>query len=63
QVMQNEDYLAAILDRTPIGRIAEPDEVSGMVAFLCMEGPAGYITGQVISTDGGMTAYGFAYNP
>jgi enoyl-[acyl-carrier-protein] reductase (NADH) len=35
-------------------RIAEPEEVSALVAFLCMAG-ASYITGQVICVDGGFT--------
>lgn len=48
----------AIIQRTPMGRWADADEVSGIVAFLCMRG-AGYITSQVISTDGGFTANGW----
>ncbi|CAM9901035.1 unnamed protein product [Pylaiella littoralis] len=48
----------AIIQRTPMGRWADADEVSGVVAFLCMRG-AGYITSQVISTDGGFTANGW----
>ena len=37
----------------PIGRIATTDEFAPMVAFLCSE-PAGYVTGQTISVDGGL---------
>ena len=39
-------------------RIAEPEEVSALVAFLCMQG-ASYITGQVICVDGGFTQNGW----
>jgi 3-oxoacyl-[acyl-carrier protein] reductase len=39
----------------PIGRVAQPDEFSPLVAFLCGE-PARYITGQTISVDGGLIA-------
>jgi tropinone reductase I len=46
--------MAEVLDRTPMHRIAEPEEVSALVAFLCMAG-ASYITGQVICVDGGFT--------
>ncbi|KAJ1276633.1 hypothetical protein BS78_05G229300 [Paspalum vaginatum] len=40
--------------RLPMGRIAEPEEVASMVAFLCMPA-ASYMTGQVICIDGGRT--------
>jgi 3-oxoacyl-[acyl-carrier protein] reductase len=39
----------------PVGRVAQPDEFSPLVAFLCGE-PARYITGQTISVDGGLIA-------
>lgn len=37
----------------PMGRMAEPDEVAALIAFLASE-DAGYITGQDISIDGGI---------
>lgn len=46
------------ISRTPIGRIAEPNEVSTVVAFLCLPA-ASYVTGQVICVDGGYTVTGF----
>jgi 3-oxoacyl-[acyl-carrier protein] reductase len=41
------------LDATaPFGRVCRPEDVAGVVAFLCSE-EAGYLTGQVIAVDGG----------
>jgi len=41
------------LDATaPFGRVCRPEDVAGVVSFLCSEA-AGYLTGQVISVDGG----------
>ena len=43
-----------ILAQVPSGRFGEPEEVAEVVVFLSGEG-AGYITGQTIAVDGGMT--------
>ena len=40
--------------RIPLGRVAEPDDIAGPVAFLCTD-EAAYITGQTIVVDGGWT--------
>ena len=60
-MLKNEAYKASVLERTPLGRIGESIEVAGLVAFLCLP-IAAYITGQVISVDGGFTRNGF-YDP
>lgn len=42
----------AILARTPLGRLGEPEEVAGVVAFPASD-DASYITGKTIYPDGG----------
>ena len=43
-----------IKDQVPAGRFGEAGEVAEVVAFLAGEG-AGYVTGQTVAVDGGMT--------
>ncbi len=57
-VLSNPEKLAGIVGRTPMARVGEPDEVASVVSFLCMSA-ASYLTGQTISVDGGMMAWGY----
>lgn len=48
-----EERTEALLAQIPLGRLGTPDDVAGLVRFLA--GPsARYITGQVVTVDGGM---------
>ena len=58
QVLKDPEYKQAVLSRTPLGRIAQVEEVSGLMAFLCTPA-ASYITGQTIQVDGGYSCMGF----
>jgi len=46
---------AAVEERIPVGRVATPDEIADAVALLA-SGRLGYMTGQPLIVDGGMTA-------
>ena len=49
----NEKAVEAILSRVPLGRMGQAQEVAHLVSFLASS-KADYITGQVLSIDGGM---------
>jgi 3-oxoacyl-[acyl-carrier protein] reductase len=49
-----EEVKNQIRGQVPMGRFGEPEEVAQVVAFLAGE-TAGYVTGQTIAVDGGMT--------
>ena len=58
QVLGNKEYLEEVFARTPLRRLGDPEEVSSLVAFLCLPASS-YITGQIICVDGGMSVNGF----
>lgn len=54
QAIQNPDF-AKNLEKIPMGRIAEPEEISGAVIYMASDA-ARMVTGQVLVVDGGYTA-------
>ena len=53
--LDNEITRRYLLERIPMGRVAEPKDVVGPVLFFCAPA-AGFTTGQVLYVDGGITA-------
>ena len=49
----SENLRSQVLARVPMGRLGTPEDIAGLVAFLCSD-EASYITGQVIRVDGGL---------
>jgi NAD(P)-dependent dehydrogenase (short-subunit alcohol dehydrogenase family) len=54
KALQNPAF-AKNLEKVPMGRVAEPEEIAGAVVFLA-SGAARMVTGQVLCVDGGYTA-------
>ncbi len=58
QLLNDKQYLREVLERTPMGRLAEAEEVASAIVFLCLPA-ASYITGQCLPVDGGFMVNGF----
>ncbi|MBT8211851.1 MAG: glucose 1-dehydrogenase [Acidimicrobiia bacterium] len=54
-LIQNEELLKHVVDRTPVGRHGQPDEIAGAAVYL-LSGAASYMTGQIMVIDGGWTS-------
>jgi len=50
----NDEIRSMVLDRCAIRRVGQPDDIAGVAAFLASE-DARFITGQVLTVDGGWT--------
>jgi 3-oxoacyl-[acyl-carrier protein] reductase len=48
-----EELRKKLLEKIPLQRLGQPEDVAGVVAFLCSPA-ASYITGQILTVDGGM---------
>jgi glucose 1-dehydrogenase len=49
------EQLQRTLSRIPLGRVGAPEDVAGVVAFLCSD-DAAFVNGAMVMTDGGWTA-------
>jgi NAD(P)-dependent dehydrogenase (short-subunit alcohol dehydrogenase family) len=49
---KRDEVLAKVAAGRPLGRLAEPEEIASVIAFLCSD-RAAYVTGAAWSVDGG----------
>ena len=52
----------AILSRTPLGRVGQPEEIASLAVFLASDG-ASYMTGQTVYADGGRLSLNYTALP
>jgi NAD(P)-dependent dehydrogenase (short-subunit alcohol dehydrogenase family) len=53
--LENPETRKQVLDRIPLGRVADPQDVAGAAVFFASPSAA-FVTGQVLYLDGGITA-------
>lgn len=54
-IMENPDLRESILERTPLSRFADPQEIAAPVLFLASDASS-FVTGECLAADGGWTA-------
>jgi 3-oxoacyl-[acyl-carrier protein] reductase len=55
-IRTDEKFKDKYLDRIPLGRWAEPEEIAPVFLFFASDASA-YVTGQILAADGGMTIH------
>jgi len=53
---EDEEFMSHIENMTPLGRMADPEEIASVATFLASD-EASYVTGENIAVDGGWTSH------
>ena len=54
-MLADEAFYNSLVNRIPLGRIADPEDLIGAALFFCSDASA-FVTGQILTLDGGLTA-------
>ena len=54
-LLADEEFYTSLVNRIPLGRIADPDDLVGAALVFCSDASA-FVTGQILTMDGGLTA-------
>ena len=54
-LLADETFYNNLVNRIPLRRIADPDDLVGALLFFCSDASS-FVTGQVLTLDGGLTA-------
>lgn len=54
-LLGDPDFKAGVVNRIPLRRVGQTDDLIGAALLLC-SGASGFITGQILTIDGGLTA-------
>ncbi len=53
-IVKNPDMVSRVVERTPLGRYAQPEEIAGAVLYLASDA-ASFVSGHTLIVDGGLT--------
>ena len=56
ELIKSEDFLKKVSKLIPLGRMAEKEELNGMIIYLLSDASS-YVNGSIINIDGGRTSW------
>jgi NAD(P)-dependent dehydrogenase (short-subunit alcohol dehydrogenase family) len=61
-VLTSEEASARIMSRTPMKRLGTPEEIADVVAYLLSDASS-YVTGEIVTVDGGRMTLNYTVSP